>query len=113
MKKILGYLKEKKPERVTGFMEGAKAFFAWAKANFDELSFYTGQNYDMENLMVISYYKNHDDDAPTFLYLMDGLKSYKVWFVCFYFFKTFVSLFLAQYDKSSIVFWIDKISMID
>jgi len=55
MKKVLGYLKEKKPERVTGFMAGAKEFFAWAKANFDELSFYTGQNYDMENLIVISH----------------------------------------------------------
>lgn len=78
MKKLLGYLKEKKPERVAGFMEGAKAFFAWAKANFDELTFYTGQQYDMENLIVISYYKNEEDEAPTFLYLMDGLKSYKV-----------------------------------
>lgn len=78
MKKLLGHLKAKKPERVTGFMEGAKAFFTWAKTNFDELSFYTGQQYDMENLIVISYYKNHEDEAPTFLYLMDGLKSYKV-----------------------------------
>lgn len=86
MKKLLGHLKAKKPERVTGFMEGAKAFFTWAKANFDELSFYTGQQYDMENLIVISYYKNHEDEAPTFLYLMDGLKSYKVWCIEFLFF---------------------------
>lgn len=78
MKKLLTYIKEKKPERAAGFIEGAKAFFAWAKQNFAELTFYTGQLYDMENLIVFSYYKNPEDDAPTFLYVMDGLKSYKV-----------------------------------
>ena len=32
----------------------------------------------MENLIIMSYYKKEDDEAPTFLYVMDGMKSYKV-----------------------------------
>lgn len=78
MKKLLEWLQKNKPERVEAFKNGAKVFFGWATKNFDELSFYTGQQYDMENQIVMSYYKKEDDPAPTFIYLMDGLKSYKV-----------------------------------
>ena len=31
----------------------------------------------MENSIIISYWENEDDEAPTFLYFMDGLKSVK------------------------------------
>jgi hypothetical protein len=31
MKKVLGYLKEKKPDRVKPFMDGARKFFDWIK----------------------------------------------------------------------------------
>ncbi len=58
MKKLLTYLQDKKPDRVEPFKNGARDFFKWALANFDELTFYTGQQYDMENLIVMSYYKN-------------------------------------------------------
>lgn len=58
MKKILAYLGEKKPERVEPFKAGGRDFFKWALANFDEITFYTGQSYDVENLIVMSYYKN-------------------------------------------------------
>lgn len=78
MKKLMGWIKTNKPDRLEPFKTGAQAFFKWAKANFDELSFYTGKAYDMENMIVMSYYKNPEDPAPTFLYVMDGLKSYKV-----------------------------------
>ena len=47
-----------KPNRVEPFKKGAKEFFAWAKTNFAELTFYTGTQYDMENLIIMSYYKN-------------------------------------------------------
>lgn len=79
MKKVLGHLNEKNPDRVAPFKAGAAAFFKWAKENFDELSFYTGQNYDVENFIAMSYYKNEEDEAPTFIYIMDGLKFFKVW----------------------------------
>lgn len=78
MKKLMVWIKTNKPDRLEPFMTGAQAFFKWAKTNFDELSFYTGKAYDMENLIVMSYYKKEDDPAPTFLFVMDGMKSYKV-----------------------------------
>jgi hypothetical protein len=78
MKKLQDWVKANKPDRLEKFKIGALAFFKWAKANFDELSFYTGKSYDMENLIVMSYYKKPEDPAPTFLYVMDGMKSYKV-----------------------------------
>ena len=78
MKKLMTHITEKNPTRLAGFKAGAASFFKWAKENFDELSFYTVKNYDMDNLIVMSYYKNPEDEAPTFLYVMDGMKSYKV-----------------------------------
>jgi hypothetical protein len=78
MKKLLAYLQANKPNRVEPFKSGAKEFFKWVLANFDEFSFYTSASYDMENLIVMSYYKSPEDPAPTFLYVMDGLKFYKV-----------------------------------
>lgn len=78
MKKLLAHLQANKPDRVEPFKNGGRDFFKWVLANFDELTFYTGQNYDMENTIVMSYYKNEEDEAPTFIYVMDGLKSYKV-----------------------------------
>lgn len=78
MKKVLAWLQANKPDRVDPFKAGAKDFFIWAKQNFGELSFYTGSSYDMENLIVMSYYKKPEDPAPTFIYMMDGFKSYKV-----------------------------------
>lgn len=43
MKRLLDYLKEKKPARVDAFKSGAKAFFDWMKLekNFKEITFYT------------------------------------------------------------------------
>lgn len=78
MKTLMANITDKNPDRLAAFKAGAAAFFKWAKENFDELSFYTGKNYDMEYLIVMSYYKNPEDEAPTFLYVMDGMKSYKV-----------------------------------
>jgi hypothetical protein len=78
MKKLLAHLKANKPERVAAFTAGASAFFKWAVANFGELSFYTGKGYDCENMLVMSYYKKEEDEAPHFLYIIDGLKFYKV-----------------------------------
>lgn len=73
MKKVLGYLKEKKPERVDAFMKGGRAFFDWVKANFEDLSFYTPSDYETENIIIMSYYEG-ENPAPTFIYVIDGLK---------------------------------------
>lgn len=50
------------------------------KNNFDklELKFYTAKDFDSTNIVILSYYDG-EDEAPTFLYTMDGLKEEKVW----------------------------------
>ena len=78
MKKLKEHLQKNKPDRVEGFMAGAKDFFKWCLSNFGELTFYTPPSYDMENMIPMSYYKKEDDEAPTFIYMQDGLKFYKV-----------------------------------
>ena len=74
MKKLLEYLKEKNPDRVEGFKEGAKEFMAFVKNNIEDLTFYTPKNFDTENLLIMSIYKGEDLE-PTFLYMIDGLRG--------------------------------------
>jgi hypothetical protein len=74
MKKILAHLKTNKADRVESFMSGARKFFDWIKQHFDDFTFYTPSDYDMENIIVMSHYEKEDDDAPTFFFVMDGLK---------------------------------------
>jgi len=78
MKKILDHLQTNKPDRVEPFKAGAKELFKMILAKFDEFSFYCPASYDIENHIVLAYYKKEDDEAPTFIYLMEGLKFYKV-----------------------------------
>lgn len=73
MKKVLGHLKTTNNERVEPFMAGARKFFDWIKQNFNDFSFYTPSDYDTEHTILMSYYEG-EDAAPTFLYVMDGLK---------------------------------------
>lgn len=78
MKKVLDHLQKNNPDRVDKFKAGAKEFMGWIKENFDDLGFYTPSNYDTENHIIISYYQG-EDVAPTFIYMMDGLKGIKMW----------------------------------
>ena len=38
---------------------------------------YTPESYDMENTIILSYYKG-EDATPTFVYFTDGLKPVKI-----------------------------------
>ena len=78
MKKLLEHIAAKKPERVDAFKTGAKEYFKWVLGRFDDFSFYCPSSYDVENMIVLSYYVNDDDPAPTFVYMNDGLKFFKV-----------------------------------
>jgi hypothetical protein len=78
MKKILAHLKANKADRVDSFMAGARKFFDWIKQHFDDITFYTPSDYDMDNIIVMSYYEKEDDEAQTFFFVMDGLKETKV-----------------------------------
>ncbi len=51
----------------------------WILKNFDEFSFYTPESFDTENTIILSYYKNPDDETPHFVYFLDGLKPEKCW----------------------------------
>ena len=77
MKKLLGHLTKEKPDRVDSFKAGGQAFFKWVNANVDDITFYTPKNYDSENHIMVSIYEG-EDAAPTFFYIMDGLKFIKL-----------------------------------
>lgn len=75
MKKIKGHLEAKDADRVQGFMKGAQEMAKWIFKNFDEFQFFMGESNEMENAMIVlAYYKNPEDLAPTFVYFKDGLK---------------------------------------
>ena len=76
LKKIKTHLEEKNPERVEAFMKGAKDMVAWILKNFDEFQFFLGESNEMENAMIVlAYYKNGEDPAPTFVYFADGVRG--------------------------------------
>ena len=77
LQKLRKHITENNPERVQGFMEGASAFVKWAVSTFDEFKFYTGSNYDITAMIVLSYYKIPEDEAPHFLFMKDGLREEK------------------------------------
>lgn len=79
MKKVKEYLAEKKPERVTPFMTGAKDMVKFILERFDDFEFYTPESYDTDNCIIMAYWKE-EALTPTFIYFMDGLKEEKMWF---------------------------------
>lgn len=60
------------------FKNGTKAFGKFINSKFADMTIYTPKNYDCENSLVYSYWKNEEDEAPTFVYFLGGMKSYKV-----------------------------------
>ena len=75
MKRIKTELEKSNPDRVAGFMAGAKEMVTWILKNFDEFQFFMGEKCDTEGSLALAYYKNPEDAAPTFVYFMDGLKG--------------------------------------
>lgn len=77
MMKVKAHLTKTSPERVEKFMAGGREYFKWVNANFDDLSFYTAKDFDNENHIMVAYYEG-EELAPTFIYVMDGLKGIKL-----------------------------------
>lgn len=77
MKKVKAILEKENPSRVDGFMKGAQEMVKFILSRFNDFTFYTASDYDNENIIILSYYKQDSDPAPTFLYFMDGLKRTK------------------------------------
>jgi len=81
MKKLLDYLKEKKPERVEGFKNAAQEFVKKVLADFDEVQyeFYTGESMDPEAQVLLKFYEQTDKGEVEYFYLWkDGLFEQKV-----------------------------------
>ncbi|CAD8073470.1 unnamed protein product [Paramecium primaurelia] len=76
-KKVKAYLEANKPDRVASFQKGAGEFIKWVSSNFNDLQFYCPESYDMENHIVLGYYKE-GQASPTFVYILDGLKEVKM-----------------------------------
>jgi len=75
MKKVKTELEKSNPERVAPFMAGAKEMVTWIIKNFDEFQFFMGEKCDTEATIILAYYKNETDDAPHFVFFLDGLKA--------------------------------------
>lgn len=59
--------------RMNSFQPGISKFFGCVKSNFESFTFYTPSNHDPDSIMIMSSYEE-GDIAPTFFYMMDGLK---------------------------------------
>ena len=74
MKRVKTHLETENPDRVAGFMSGAKEAFTWITKNFDEFEFYLPESYDTEHTIILAYYEE-GALTPTFCYFLDGLKG--------------------------------------
>jgi hypothetical protein len=60
------------------FKVGAQAYMKYISEKWAGLTAYTPKDYDCENSTIFSYWKNEEDEAPVFIFYLDGCKSYKV-----------------------------------
>ena len=65
-------------EEQARFKKGFQAFAKRVISKYDDFTIYCPKNWDMENNLVFSFWKNESDEAPVFWYLLDGLKVIKV-----------------------------------
>jgi hypothetical protein len=60
------------------FKTNAAAFAKYIVGKFANLTIYTPKDYDSENSIVYSYWRNEEDPAPVFIFYLDGMKFFKV-----------------------------------
>lgn len=63
--------------RVDKFKKGCTAFVKYVLSKFSDFTFYTPSDYSAEGALIYSIYKNEEDEAPTFYYIIEGLPSFK------------------------------------
>lgn len=74
-KKIVEKLPKEDGDR---FKKGFQLFAKKILSSFAEFTFYTPSDYSMEGTIIMSFWRNEEDPAPTFWFLLDGLKMIKV-----------------------------------
>eukprot|EP00008_Paramoeba_atlantica_P010645 CAMPEP_0201477030 /NCGR_PEP_ID=MMETSP0151_2-20130828/2132_1 /ASSEMBLY_ACC=CAM_ASM_000257 /TAXON_ID=200890 /ORGANISM="Paramoeba atlantica, Strain 621/1 / CCAP 1560/9" /LENGTH=168 /DNA_ID=CAMNT_0047857631 /DNA_START=98 /DNA_END=604 /DNA_ORIENTATION=+ len=77
VKKVLGYLKENKPDRVAAFQSEAQAFVKKILGNFKEYQFFLGPAMDTQAMVVLCDWAE-DGVTPRFYFWNDGLIYEKV-----------------------------------
>lgn len=70
-------LQESNPDRVPGFKKGSTQTLKMILSKHDEFQIFTGKNINMDGALAFAYQKEQDDDGPTFLFFIDGMKGEK------------------------------------
>ncbi len=82
LRQILEYktIRGATPQALTTFKTNAAAFAKYIVGKFDDLNLtlYTPKDYDCENSIVYSYWRDEEDPAPVFIFYLDGMKFFKV-----------------------------------
>ena len=65
-------------EAIATFKANAGAFVKYIQTKFADLTLYTPKDYDSENSIIYSYWRKEEDDAPVFIFYLDGMKFFKV-----------------------------------
>jgi hypothetical protein len=65
-------------DSIKAFKANAGLFVKYISSKFDQITMYTPKDYDSENSLVFSYWKNEEDEAPVFIFYLDGMKFFKV-----------------------------------
>ena len=65
-------------DRKDKFKAGCTAFVKYMLGRFGEFTIYTPSDYSVEGALIYSEYKNEEDPAPTFYFLLDGVPFIKV-----------------------------------
>lgn len=76
--KVTAKLEERgQKDRIDGFKKGATDLVKFIVANYDEMQIFAGSKYDMDAGLCVSWQKNQEDEGPTFLYFLDGMREEK------------------------------------
>lgn len=65
-------------EAIAKFKANAGNFVKYISSKFADLTIYTPKDYDCTHSLAYSYWKNEEDEAPVFIYYLDGCKGIKV-----------------------------------
>lgn len=76
--KVTAKLEESgKADRVPEFKKGATDLVKFIVGKYDEMQVFAYKKYDMEAGLCVAWQKEQEDEGPTFLYFLDGLREEK------------------------------------
>jgi len=78
VKPILEKMTANKSPRLDAFKKGAGAFVKYISEKFNDITIYTPKDGSYDGALIYSYWKDEEDEAPVFLFFLEGLKTIKV-----------------------------------